>query len=59
MSKEFYKYNNPQFDKATRVHDWRNYVPQEFKDKWDDFTLREKEIIFKMAEIQADNEEWD
>jgi hypothetical protein len=37
---------NPQFEKKSRVHDFRNYY-------------RERQIIITMAQIQADNEEWD
>lgn len=46
------------FSKTDKVHDWRNYVG-EFKDCWDELTLREKQIIFIMADRQASNEEWD
>jgi hypothetical protein len=51
--------NNPQFEKACQVHDWRNYVPYEWKDKWEEFTEREKQIIAVMAQMEADKEEWD
>lgn len=51
--------NNPEFDKAGRIQDWRNYVPYEWQNNWDSFTDREKHIIAVMAEMQADKEEWD
>jgi hypothetical protein len=51
--------NNPQFEKTTKVHDWRNYVPYEWQQEWDNFTERERKIIAVMAETQSDKEEWD
>lgn len=51
--------NDPKFEQTTRVHDWRNYVPDEWQKDWDKFTDREKKIIAIMAETQADSEEWD
>jgi hypothetical protein len=51
--------DNPEFDKRSKVHDWRNYVPYDWMKEWDNLTEREKNIIAVMAETQADNEEWD
>jgi hypothetical protein len=42
-----------------KVHDWRNYVPDEIKVIWDTLTPREKELIQKTAEVPAFAEEWD
>lgn len=50
---------NPKFEEAGKVHDWRNHVPEEFEKEWDNLTLREKQIIHFMAEKEADREEWD
>lgn len=47
------------FATYSRVHDWRNYVPVEFKIEWYNLTLRERQIIYVLCEIQAQNEEWD
>jgi hypothetical protein len=52
-------YNNPQFNKKQRVHDWRNYVPSEWVKNWDKFTEREKQIIYVFCENQAHGEDWD
>jgi len=51
--------DNPKFENKTRVHDWRNYVPDEWIKEWSSLTDREKKIIAVMAETQADKEEWD
>lgn len=50
---------NPNFQNVGKVHDWRNYVPYEWQEKWFEFTERERQIIAVMAETQADKEEWD
>ena len=51
--------NNPDFENRCIVHDWRNYVPENWMDKWHKFTDREKIIIAVMAETIANKEEWD
>lgn len=51
--------NNPQFDKATKVHDWRNHVDEIFKITWTELTQREKLIIASIAEGLADIEQWE
>lgn len=54
-----YILQNPEFEKASKIHDWRNYVPDEFEKEWNNLTLREKQIIFVLADKQASEEEWD
>lgn len=51
--------NNPQFEKAGKIHDWRNYVPQEIENIWENLSLKERILVAFMAEKQATNEEWD
>lgn len=51
--------NNPEFEKATKVHDWRNYVPQVAQNIWHELKLETKQMIYIMAQAQASNEEWD
>lgn len=51
--------NNPEFEKKTKTHDWRNYVPDEWVKGWGNLSLRERQIIAVMAELQADKEYWD
>lgn len=50
---------NPRFEDAGKVHDWRNYVPYDWQKNWFEFTERERQIIAVMAETQADKEDWD
>jgi len=51
--------SDPKFENTSKVHDWRNYVPEEWRKDWDRFTLRERTVIAVMAETQACNELWD
>ena len=51
--------DNPEFDKATKVHDWRSHVPYEIWGDWDMLTIRERQLVAIMANNQAMNEEWD
>ena len=51
--------NDPKFEDSGRVHDWRNYIPNEWVECWSEFTEKERKIMAVMAETQANNEEWD
>jgi hypothetical protein len=51
--------DKPEFENKDKVHDWRNYVPYEWQNNWEQFTQRERQIIAVMAQTQADKEEWD
>lgn len=51
--------NNPEFNKASKVHDWRNYVPYDWQTCWLEFSERERKLMAVMAQMQADKEEWD
>ena len=51
--------SNPEFKKAGKIMDWRNYVPSDWQKKWAEFSERERKIIYVMAEKEANSEEWD
>ena len=51
--------DNPDFENKTAIHDWRNYVPGAWQYNWNEFTDRERKIIAIMAQLEADNEDWD
>ncbi len=51
--------DNPDWKNISKVHDWKNYVPYDWQENWQDFTERERQIIAVMAQSQADKEEWD
>ncbi len=52
-------YLNPEWDKAKKVHDWRNHVGEKTKGIWHTFTPEQKFCIALDAETQAGYEEWD
>jgi hypothetical protein len=47
------------FSKKERVHDWRNYVPDEIMNEWANLPFIAKQAIYLMAESKAVNEEWE
>lgn len=51
--------DSPDFDKAGKVHDWRNHVPYWARDLWPDLTHRERVLLALVAEGGASREEWD
>jgi hypothetical protein len=52
-------WRSPEWEKAGRVHDWRNYVGDELRAMWDTFTDEQKRAIARNADVLADGEEWD
>jgi len=53
------KFENVDFSKVGRVHDWRNYVPDKLKEDWKDLTERERKLVFIIAVEGASREDWD
>lgn len=47
------------FSVKSRVHDWRNYIPEELTMIWKSLTDRERFFIYVMAQDRADLEDWD
>jgi hypothetical protein len=52
-------WENPHWEHAGRVRDWRNHVGEEIKDMWDTFSDTQKQAIQRHAEKLANEEEWD
>ena len=50
---------HPRFAEATRVHDWRNYVPEIVQELWPDLSEDAKAIAYLMAEERASSEVWE
>jgi hypothetical protein len=50
---------NPEFDNAGRVHDWRNHVPDEVKEQWGQQSTDAKKVAYLKAYNEAEREEWD
>lgn len=47
------------FERAGRVHDWRNHIAKGIKSVWCELTKRERLLLALSAQRPADNEEWD
>lgn len=51
--------DNPQWDSAGRVHDWRNYIGKRTRALWPALTMTVRVALALDAQEQADGEEWD
>lgn len=52
-------FDNPEFENRGNVHDWRNYVPENFRVRWSMLSDESKAALIYTAESQARNEEWE
>ncbi len=50
---------DPNFERAERVHDWRNYVGEATKSLWHTFTDEQKAAIALDSDDRAGREEWE
>ncbi len=50
---------DPKWNRAGRVHDWRNHVPEHIRAIWDTFTEEQRFALVKWADECASAEEWD
>lgn len=52
-------WKEPDWDKANRVHDWRNYIGAVVAAMWSTFTDEQKQALAISAQSLADQEDWD
>lgn len=52
-------HENPEWEKAGRVHEWKNYIHDDLRHAWHSFTPEQRKLIAQNAQEQADQEEWD
>ena len=54
---------NPSWEKFDaqykHVHDWRTYISDEVREKWDLFTMESKCLAIHISQEVADREYWD
>jgi hypothetical protein len=50
---------DPEWENATKVHDWLNHVPEHIQAIWPTFSDEQKKAIARWAEESASNEHWD
>lgn len=51
-------YATPEWGKARRVNEWKNYISENMKKMWPHFTDEQKAIIAENADEIAGIEEW-
>jgi hypothetical protein len=51
--------DDPQFNKARKRHDWRNYIPDDVRSLWKEMSVEARVISFFVAEKRANAENWD
>lgn len=58
-NKEISRMDDPQWNKARKVHEWRNYVPEVLQENWKFLTSEARVAVYLTAKQQADQEDWD
>jgi hypothetical protein len=48
----------PEWEKAGKVHDWRNYISDEVRALWETFTPEQCAALARQAEQMASHEIW-
>ena len=49
----------PEFEKAGRIHDWRNYVGKRVRGVWHTLTAEQRRAFAEDADDRAGDEDWD
>ena len=50
---------NPKWNKAEKVHDWRNHVIDSIRNNWKELSFETRLVVYVIAEGEADREEWE
>lgn len=50
---------SPEWERATKVHDWRNYASEDIQRLWPTFNEEQKFAIVDMLDALAGQEYWD
>jgi hypothetical protein len=50
---------SPQWDKATKCGDWKNYINESLRKVWESFNAAQQMLIAANAQEQADQEDWE
>lgn len=54
-----YDWQQPKWGEVNRVHNWRNYAPDDLKEEWPNLSGRQRMIIAACLDEMAGNEHWD
>lgn len=52
-------YAEPDWQAVRRTHEWKRYISEELRMMWHQFTPEQRAAIARMAQGQADAEDWD
>lgn len=52
-------FRHPEWNKARKCHDWRNYISEKLRQIWETFNDEQKQAIAESAEERADIEQWE
>lgn len=52
-------YATPKWEEAGKIHEWKNYINDEVRTMWPEFTDAQRAALVRQAEYMADCEEWD
>lgn len=52
-------FENPNFEQAGKVHDWRNYAGEELRKIWKTLNFEQKKAVAISLENIASYEHWD
>ena len=47
------------FEDRSRVHNWRNWIPDNFKEAWSSLPEEVQLVMYMLAELEARREYWD
>lgn len=47
------------FRHADKYHDWRNHIPYGLRDIWAELSEETRTAVFVVAQLEADDEEWE
>lgn len=51
---------HPEWDRDDRIHNWRNHISKEMKEKWSEMCELSRRLIYRQAKKDANNEtQWD
>ena len=50
---------DPQWEIKDKVHNWRNYIPENLKKCWTAMSLEVRIVLYLMASERASKEEWE
>lgn len=50
---------NPNFEDGSRVHNWRNYIPEYIESIWESLSVEARQTFILMAQAIASAEDWE